>query len=108
MTTKKNLMLTLPLVTALTLGGCSVNNTGRTTDEYMSCTDLAREIGKYTQVKEDADVDSIVGTVGVLISDDKYDQISNGIDSISGDFTGMSARNELDKLNDAYVRSGCT
>lgn len=108
MTAKKILTLTAPLAAALALGACSGMNVKEPPVQYMSCTDLARQIGKYTQVKEDGEIDSIFGTIGSVLSDDKTDQITNGVEGIAGDITAVDARNRLDKLNAAYNRKNCS
>ena len=73
----------------------------------MSCTDIARKIGKATQARDDATVDSAIGLVEMLASDNQADEISGGVNSIAGDLTGATATRDLRKLNRAFAVKGC-
>ena len=88
----------------LALGACASDSVQVTS---MSCTDLAREIGRATQTRDDANVDSILGTVEMLAADNKDDEISSGVESLVGDISGSVAQSELDTLNRAFVQKGC-
>ena len=74
----------------------------------MSCTDLARNIGKATQIREAAAVDSIAGTVDMLAAETKADEITGGLESLAGDLTGVAVAQELDALNRAFRQKGCS
>lgn len=91
---------------AVLLAGCSTTDTAKPIHQ-MSCTELAREIGKHTQMSERADADSLVGTVDMLISDKKEDQITHGVESVVSDLVGISAEQELKKLNQMFNQRGC-
>jgi hypothetical protein len=104
---KKAPILITPLIATLALGACSTDDGSDIPVQRMSCTDLAREIGKYTQMKQDADIDSVFGTIGMLAADNKEDEIAHGIEGIAGDVTGAVAENELDTLKTVYARKGC-
>ncbi|MBM7069766.1 hypothetical protein [Actibacterium sp. 188UL27-1] len=95
------------ITAGLALGACTDNEKTQAQVSRMSCTDLAREIGRVTQVKTDADLDSTFGTIDLVLSDDKEDQIVGGFESIAGDLTGAAARRDLDTLNAAFTRRGC-
>ena len=95
------------LVATTLLGGCSVGAMNSKPIAQMSCTELAREIGRYTQLKETADADSLVGTVGMVLADNREDEITNGVESIVGDITSMSAESELEQLNRTFNQRGC-
>lgn len=84
-----------------------MNAMGGQSISQMSCTELAREIGRYSQIKEDADADSIIGTVGALISDNKNDQITHSVEGIVGDIASASAGSDLEKLKTAFNQRGC-
>ncbi len=105
MTIKTNMTLSAAIATALALGACSADETPITS---MSCTQLAHEIGKATQTRDDAAVDSVFGTVDMLTADNKADEITGGVESIAGDITGAAAQSEIDKLNRVFVQKGCT
>lgn len=104
--TRKSLFIASLFATAL-LGGCSANTMNSTPIQHMSCTELAREIGRYTQMKETADADSLIGTVGMVLADNRQDEITNGVESIVGDVTSMSAASELAQLNRVFHQNGC-
>lgn len=86
------------------LGACATNETSLSS---MSCTDLAREIGKATQTRDDAAVDSVVGTIDMLAADNTADEITGGVDSLVGDISGAAAESRLDTLNRAFAQKGC-
>ncbi len=104
---KKTLILITPMIAVLTLGACSADDGNDIPVQRMSCTDLAREIGKYTQMKQDADIDSVFGTIGMLAADNKDDEIAHGVEGLAGDITSAVAENELDTLKTVYARNGC-
>ncbi len=104
MTTKTSTTLSTIIVALLVLAACAED---RPPLASLSCTDLAREMGKATQSRDDAAVDSIAGTIDMLAADSRADEISGGVDSIVGDITGTAAQSELDTLNGAFVQKGC-
>ena len=106
-TMKKTLILITPLMATLALGACSTEDGSDIPVQRMSCTDLAREIGKYTQMKQDADIDSVFGAIGMLAADNRDDEIAHGVEGIAGDITAAVAENELDTLKTVYSRKGC-
>lgn len=95
---------TAAMAAVLTLGACAAADTPISS---MSCTDLAREIGKATQTKDDAAVDSIVGTIDMLAADNTADEITGGVDALVGDISGAAAQRQLDTLNSAFAQKGC-
>jgi len=97
----------LPIATTLGLCACSSSSLHAIPPEQMSCTELAREIGRAQQAKEDADADSLLGTVGALLADNKADQTAYTVDGLVGDITSASADNTLKKLNAIFHRNGC-
>jgi len=104
MKTTKSITLSSVTATVLALGACASDETSIAS---MSCTDLAREIGKATQTRDDAAVDSVVGTIDMLAADNKADEITGGVDSLVGDISGAAAQSELDTLNRTFVQKGC-
>jgi hypothetical protein len=102
---KKMTVLSTAIAAALALGACATDDAPIAS---MSCTDLAREIGKATQTRDDAAVDSFVGTIDMLVADNKADEIDGGVESIIGDISGAAAQSELGTLNQAFVQKGCT
>lgn len=74
----------------------------------LSCTELARNIGQATQVRETATVDSIAGTVDMLAAESTADEITGGLESLAGDLTHVAATQELDALNRAFRQNGCS
>ena len=74
----------------------------------MSCTELARNIGKATQIRDTATVDSIAGTVDMLATESTADEITGGLESLAGDLTHVAATQELDALNRAFRQNGCS
>jgi hypothetical protein len=104
MTLKTNTKLSAVIATLLVLGACADD---RPPLASMSCTDLAREIGRATQSRDDAAIDSLAGTIDILAADNRADEISGGVDSLVGDITGATAQSELDTLNNVFVQKGC-
>lgn len=103
----KFLPLSLATTCAVMLAGCASESFSNARLSSMSCTDLAREIGRYTQMRDDADADSLVGTIDMVIADNREDEIVAGAESIIGDITSAGAERELSRLQSAYVQRGC-
>ena len=97
-------MLSSVTASILALGACASDDTHTAS---MSCTELAREIGRATQTRDDAAVDSVVGTIDMLAADNKADEISGGVESLVGDISGAAAQRELDALGRTFVQKGC-
>lgn len=104
MKTSQSIMFSSVIGAVLALGACASDNAPIAS---MRCTDLAREIGKTTQKRDDAVADSVIGTIDMLAADNKADEITGGVESLVGDISGAVAQNELDMLNRAFVQKGC-
>lgn len=89
---------------ALTLSGCATPEKPLTS---MSCTELAIEIGKMTQARDEAAIDSAVGAVDIIIADTRAEEIEGGVDALIGDVSGAMAQDELNKLNRVFAEKGC-
>lgn len=103
---------TLPNALALTtmlfgLGACGLSDKQLDDARYMSCTELAREIGRYEQQRDDGEMDSLFGSVESALSDNKRDRENANMDSLSGDLQASDARQSLDQLNRIYRQKGC-
>lgn len=107
MTIKNISRLTAVVATALTLSACHHTDELRLQVASMSCTDLAREIGRYTQMRDDAAIDSLSASIDGLITKKKNERIASGIEAVAEDITEMMAREKLDVLNVEYARRGC-
>lgn len=105
MTPTKTLILTAAILAGLALSACSDPNAIPVST--MSCTDLAHEIGRYTQVRDDATIDSLAASVDNLFTDEKEKLITNSVEALAEDITGVDATQRLDVLNRAYAQRGC-
>ncbi|MEP3785344.1 hypothetical protein [Ascidiaceihabitans sp.] len=103
---KRALILTAAMAAALALGACD-EPTYNKPIESMSCTELAREIGHFTQVEKDATLDSFLGTIDSLTGDSSSERLEGGLESLAGDLTAQDARTQLSKLNAAYAQRRC-
>lgn len=104
MTIKKTITLSTLAASVLALAACATDDA---TIASMSCTELAHEIGRATQSRDDAAVDSVVGTIDMLVADNKADEIAGGAESLAGDISGAAAQSEIDRLNRVFVQKGC-
>ncbi|NSX55403.1 hypothetical protein [Parasulfitobacter algicola] len=91
-------------VVALTLSGCTTPEKPLTS---MSCTELAMEIGKMTQARDEAAIDSAVGAIDVIIADTRAEEIEGGVEALIGDISGAAAQSELNRLNRVFAQKGC-
>lgn len=103
----KFLPVSIATTFAVLLAGCAADEFTNARLSTMSCTDLAREIGRYTQIRDDANVDSITGTIDFVLADSKEDEIVAGAESIIGDIASADAENGLSRLQAAWVQRGC-
>lgn len=103
----KPFLLTAAIAAALLLGGCGDEAPSDAELYRLSCTGLAREIGKFSQKRADAQEDSIVGTVDMILADNREAEVAAGINSISGDIEGANAERELNRLQSVYQARGC-
>ncbi|AUQ54782.1 hypothetical protein PhaeoP72_04031 (plasmid) [Phaeobacter inhibens] len=103
MTIKKTATSALALA-ALALSGCAASEKPLTS---MSCTELAIEIGKMTQARDEAAMDSAAGALDVIIADTRAEEIEGGVDALIGDVSGAMAQGKLSKLNRVFVQKGC-
>lgn len=101
----KTLILAALIPVGLTLSACSEMKD--TPIAQMSCTDLAREIGRNTERRNVGDVDALVGTLGAALSDDKGDRLASGVEGAIGGISSALARERLDQLKTAFARRGC-
>ncbi len=92
------------LIVALTLGACTTPDKPLTS---MSCTELAMEIGKMTQARDEAAIDSAAGAINIIIADNRAEEIEGGVEALIGDVSGAMAQDELSKLNRVFVQKGC-
>lgn len=105
MTQTKLLMAAFGMV--LLLSACAEKKLSNAELYSLSCTELAREIGKFGQIKKNADEDSLTGTLEMFISEDEGDQIVAGAESVVGDLASRDADEELTRLQAAFSRRGC-
>lgn len=99
--------MTLAVILSATILGLAACAKTQIPIASMSCTDIAREIGKATQARDDATVDSAIGLVEMLASDNQADEILGSVNSIAGDLTGAAVTRDLRKLNRAFAVKGC-
>lgn len=73
----------------------------------MSCTQLAREIGKLEARKERADDDELSSNIGAAFAKDRDAERDYEIDSALAGLTSYSIENELKKLENIYRHKAC-
>ena len=93
------------IIALFVLGACATPDTPVTS---MSCTELAMEIGKMTQARDEAAVDSVAGAVNLLFADTRDDEIEGGIETLVGDVSGAFAQDALSKLRRVFIQNGCS
>jgi len=100
----KNTATSAIVIGVLALSGCATSEKPLTS---MSCTELAMEIGKMTQAKDEAAIESAVGAVNIIIADTRAEEIEGGVEALIGNVSGAMAQDELSKLDRAFVQKGC-
>lgn len=100
--------LTAVCGTALLLGACTEEKLSNSELNSLSCTGLAREIGKFTQIKKAADQENLLGNIDLAIARDEDDQIDAGVRSIESHSTSEDAEKELARLQAVFIRRGCS
>lgn len=99
--------MTAVLCSALLLAACTEPKLSNADLNSLSCTDLAREIGKFGQIEKDAKADNLKGTIDLIVSDDEGDQIVAGAETISSEVVRADAEKEYARLESAFIRRGC-
>lgn len=99
--------LAASLFAALTLAACNQIGKPELNVAQMRCTDLAREIGRYTQMRDEAQIDSFAANIEGLVAEKDSDRMASGIESLTEDITEDIARDNLEILNTEYARRRC-
>lgn len=103
--TIKNTTTSAIVIGSLALSGCAIPEKPLTS---MSCTELAIEVGKMTQARDEAAIDSAAGAVNIIIADTRAEEIEGGVEALIGDLSGAMAQDKLNKLNRVFVENGCS
>lgn len=98
----------------LTLGAtlCALTACGESQQDLsaarsMSCTQLARVLGRREQRRESAAIDSIGNTLTSALTDDKELERSAAIEGLVNNVDEMDANRSIEQLNAIYRAKGC-
>ncbi len=101
----KTLTLAVVLISVLTMAAC--DDEPKIPMTSMSCTELAREMGRFSQMAKDAEIDSAFHTIETILADDDDEALAATFNGITEDATASMARDELEALNRVYRQRGC-
>lgn len=101
----KTVILAALIPVGLSLSACS--DMDETPIAQMSCTDLARDIGRHTERRNMGDAEAVFGTLGAALSKSKEDKLIHGVEGAIGGISSSLSRDRLDKLQAAYAKLGC-
>ncbi|HAT87975.1 MAG TPA: hypothetical protein DCS30_19800 [Rhizobiales bacterium] len=101
------LILLGPVIAMTTLGACTSSDNSLEDARYMSCTELARNIGRQEQRKEDALIDGIGDDIDMIISKTDEDKTASAISGMINDLDEHDADQSLKQLNQIFRQKGC-
>lgn len=105
---KTKILMIAILAGLLALSACGETNAQLAAAQSYSCTQLAREIGKREQVRDSAQIDSVVDTVASAVIDDKEERRATDIRLGVNAFEDLDAQKSLKQLTQIYRSKGCT
>lgn len=73
----------------------------------MSCTQLARELGKHEQRSASAGIDSMVNTITGAFTDDNAVERQAAIDGLINDVDQADANRSIEQLTAVFNAKGC-
>lgn len=108
MTTFKLISFGAYLMSFAMLSACGETRQQLAAAQALSCTELAREIGKREQRRDSAQIDGVFNTIESVIADDKEDRDSASIASTINIIDETDAEESIEQLERIYRSKGCT
>ncbi len=97
----------ITMMIVATLAACGETERDLHKARQMSCTELAREIGKREQRVESAQIDGWVYTLTSIISDDDELETAANIGLGASAIEEIDATKSLEQLKEIYSQSDC-
>lgn len=95
------------VIVALGLSACGHSSDQLAYAERLSCPQLAQELGRYEERRDDAAVDGFVSDLVSIVADNESDRREAGFDSAISSLEEADADLSLEQLAAIYKRKGC-
>lgn len=106
--TTNGLRTFVPCMIALaTLTACGESKKQLEIARSMSCTELAREIGKREQRRDSARIDGVFNSIVSVVDSDKEVRRSADIDSTINNIDEADAEKSVEQLTKIFRQKGC-
>ncbi len=96
------------LFVLVTLAACGESQQQLSAAHSLSCTDLAREIGKREQRRDSAKVDGWINMIESAVASDKEAETAADIDFLVNSIDEADAGKSFKQLQKIYRSKGCT
>ena len=104
---KPLLIVAGPLAALLALGACATPEEDLAEARGMSCTELAREIGRAEQERDDARLDGDLSTLDALFSESDSEIDDAILGGTLDDLAAESSEREVQDLTRIFRQKGC-
>ena len=95
------------LIVVAALAGCADPRQEMLAAQAMSCTELAREIGRHEYRRDSARVDGVINSISSAIADDKKERDAADIESLGNGIDEMDASRSIEMLQKVYRSKRC-
>lgn len=95
------------LATMTMLSACGETQNQLTVARSLTCTELAREIGKREQRRDSARVEGVFNSIISVVADDEETREGASIDSAINTVDEIDAERSFEQLNEIYSSKGC-